>query len=1004
MDDVTRTVVHDDGAPQESLPPEPWDDAALRPGELVGRYRLVDQLGAGGMGVVWRAHDPRLGRTVAVKVLHEQRRRRRQAEARERLRREALALAKLSHPNVVAIYDVGVHGRRVFLAMEHVVGRTLDRWAADAPSLLQVLEVFEQIAAGLAAVHEAGFVHRDLKPANVMIARDGRVLVMDFGLARISDPESVSEHESTASSSGWGGEQPGGSLSTELTREGTVVGTPAYMAPEQHTGAGADARADQYALCVSLYEVLMGRRPFDGRDITELARRKEDGRLELHGGRLSLPRSLRALLRRGLHPDPERRFGGMEALRRQLGRVRRPRRAQRVAWATAGVAALGGMVWASTWHLRPEACETGEARMAEVWNDDAASALRASFEATALGYADDAAERAITRLDAHAAAWVEAHARACHDAGIDDTALDLRMRCLAEARGAMAATVELLTHADAVTVQHAASQVAGLPGLSRCEDPEALAAEAPRPTDPEAIATMEALQQRLDAVDALGRAGHYDEGRERARGLLQDAIALGHEPTIARARLRVATFEMDLGQVEAAATGLTEAALLASSSGDHPTAADAATRLVFVLAEELGQPDEAMRWARHAEAALERMPSDRLARARLDSNVGIVHAIKGEYDQALAAFELALTTKRELLGEEHPEVAGALENVALALSSLGRVSESEPLMRRSLDAMEAVLGAQHPDLAHSLMNLGHAVDELGRHDEAAEIYDRALGIARSSLGPRHPMTARILSAMGHVASAQDRLPQAEAHYREAAEIQRAVYGEHHPEVGWSLIDMAIVQAQLGRDQEALPLFARAIEVLEGTLGAEHDAVAHALVNQCRSLVEVGRIEEAEQGLERAGAILRRSFEPGHPSFAYHHYVRGALRRAQERFEEARAELAQALEISSAALGPRHPEVASTLLALGEVEHALGRREDAVAHLRQAVSLTEAGPLGEAFRAEARLTLAKALWDEPGTRDEAVTLARAARDGFAGYGAVFRSDLDEAEAWLREHPG
>src|SRR4029079_14391762 len=144
------------------------------------------------------------------------------------LRREALALARLSHPNVVSIYDVGMHGRRVFLTMEHVEGRTLEAWAAEAPSLPRCLGVCEQVAAGLAAVHAAGFVHRDLKPTNVMIDRDGRVLVMDFGLARIHDPESVSDHESIRSSSGWILEAV--PISTELTGDGVVMGTPAYMA------------------------------------------------------------------------------------------------------------------------------------------------------------------------------------------------------------------------------------------------------------------------------------------------------------------------------------------------------------------------------------------------------------------------------------------------------------------------------------------------------------------------------------------------------------------------------------------------------------------------------------------------------------------------------------------------------------------------------------------------------------------------------------------------------
>ena len=546
---------------------------------------------------------------MAIKVLHEQRRRAGEM-ARERLRREALALARLSHPNVVSIYDVGIHERRVFLAMEHIEGHTLDVWAARGPSLDQVLAVFEQAAAGLAAVHEAGFIHRDFKPANVMIDGRGRVAVMDFGLARIYDPKSASEFEDTASSSSSLDLDSSRLLATALTVDGVVMGTPAYMAPEQHTGGEADARSDQFSLCATLYEALLGRRPFRGRSIKELAQQKYGARLDFGGGRLRLPRSLRALLRRGLHPEPSRRFPDMRALRAALAQLRRPTRSRRLAWAAAGVLVVGGTGWVGLSYAGPSTCKAGAEQVAEVWNDGARARLRRAFEATGRSYANDAATRATERLDAYARDWSASYRQACEASAGDVAALDLRMECLNKARASMAATVGLLFEADPTGVQHAVAQVTGLPTLARCDDVAALQADVPLPTDPAAVAAIEQIASTLESAYALERAGHYAEGRERAGQALASAQAQEHEPSIARARIRVASLDLDLGDLEAARRGLTEAALLAAGVGDHPAAADAATRLVYVYAEALGQPDEALPWARHAGASLLRMPPD----------------------------------------------------------------------------------------------------------------------------------------------------------------------------------------------------------------------------------------------------------------------------------------------------------------------------------------------------------------------------------------------------------
>ncbi|MCA9650464.1 MAG: serine/threonine protein kinase [Myxococcales bacterium] len=997
-DDVTVVV-----SETVAEPLVPIAEASLRAGDRVGRYRLVRRLGSGGMGVVWVAHDPELDRTVAVKVLHE-RSRRGGSRAHERMRREAVAQARLSHPNVVAIYDVGLHEGRVFLTMEHVEGRTLDEWAARGPALPEVLEVFEQAAAGLAAVHEAGFVHRDFKPSNVMIDREGRVLVMDFGLARLSDPESVSELDAAASSAGWSVE---GSnvFATELTCEGVAMGTPAYMAPEQHAGGSADARADQFSFCATLYEVVVGRRPFQGRTIKELAHEKAHGERDFGSARLAVPRALRALIGRGLEPEPVRRHPSMDELRERLGQLRGARsRARPVALAITAALALGGIGWAGLVRVDPDACEAGEQLMTRGWNDERRERLRRSFVDTGLVYAEDAARRAGQRLDAYAERWTAAHQRVCTSAAERSEAaeLDPRMACLAQARASMTMTVELLLEADANGVQHAADQVLGLPSLTRCEDLDTLRAELPLPEDAERHAAIEAIQAELEAARALELGGRYDEGLARARAALADARALGHEPTVARALIRLGALELGLGDPESSRQLLTEAALLAAGADDHSAAADAASRLVFVCAEALGRPDEALRWARHAEAALERMPLDPLARARLDGSLGVLYSATGEHARALERFEAAHEAKREVLGAEHPEVAGALENVALSLGELGRPRDAEVLHRRTAAIMEEVLGPEHPDFAFSLMNLGYAVAALGKHDEAIEHYSRALEISRAALGPRHPQVSRALSSLGRAAVDQDRLLEAEGYYREAAEILEAGPGERHHEHAWLIADRAHVMLQMGRNEEALALFRRAREILEAEHGPDHDDVGHVLMSEASSLIELERLDEAEVALDRVGAIFEAQLEPGHPARGAYRANRGELLRARGDREGARAELLEGLAITRAALGPDHPAVASILLSLGEIALDRGQPAEAQEHLREGLRITEAGAVGEGFRAALRFALAKALWDDDATRAEARDLARRARDGFGGYGELFDEDVAEIDAWLEGH--
>jgi serine/threonine protein kinase len=318
------------------------DDPELARGADIGRYVVLTRLGAGGMGVVYAAYDPELDRKVAVKLLHSGLATASASdEQRTRLLREAHALARLSHPNVVTIHDIGTREGKVWIAMEHVQGRTLEAWRREAPrGWSEVLAVMLAAGRGLVAAHQAGLVHRDLKPENIMLDVEGRVRVMDFGLAR-----PVREAASASPSS-----QPHAptALTGRLTQAGALVGTPAYMAPEQFAGRATDALTDQYAFAVTLWELLYGSLPFAGDTLVVLADNVTAGRLA-PPNRAGVPAWLRRIVVRGLSVEPTRRFPTLAAMIDALerGKVRARRRV--LLSAAAIVAVLAGGVVAGSW-------------------------------------------------------------------------------------------------------------------------------------------------------------------------------------------------------------------------------------------------------------------------------------------------------------------------------------------------------------------------------------------------------------------------------------------------------------------------------------------------------------------------------------------------------------------------------------------------------------------------------------------------------------------------------
>ncbi|MCC6528577.1 MAG: serine/threonine protein kinase, partial [Polyangiaceae bacterium] len=834
----------------------------------IGRFVPLRRLGAGGMGVVYAARDEQLDRDVAIKLLRSDVAER--AEDRVRMLREAQALASLAHPNVVTVYEVGFDGDRLFIAMELVRGVTLSRWlGAETRSVREVLDVFAAVGRGLAAAHVAGLVHRDLKPDNVILDESGTAKVLDFGLARrvgatpdapapaSSDPAPEPEPEPGASAAGADATPAlGGSvLGRDLTRTGTVMGTPAYMAPEQFGGAAVDARTDQFAFSVALHEALYGARPFRGASYDALARAVLSGELAAPPAGRDVPAWLRRIVVRGLSRDPADRFPSMPALLAALADDPAPRRRRRMRAALGLVVAAGatlGLVLGLRPPPAPPPCEGGAARVAEGWGAAERAAVRAGLGSSSARHAGDTAERTVAVLDGYAGAWAGMHREACLATERGEQSgelLDARMRCLEARRGELGALGRVLAEGAPGTLDRAVAAAMSLAPLGACADAAALLAEVEPPEDAAVREAVEAVRAELRGVMAEVLTGQSARGLERARAALAAAERTGYRPVVAEAALEEGNVH-EARDDHAAAAGAFERAYFEGLASRHdPVAAQAALGLYTIFAYHQGKPELAGPWEQSAGALVERAAGDVVLRADFLNSRGLVRAELGRLDEAAADYAAALAAYEQALGAEHLKVALALSNMAQVTYLLGRHADAAATLERALAIRLRALGEDHPDVAAVRSNLGLVRLAEGEIEVAIELFEQALGAEERALGPAHPSVTFVHPNLGQALAAAGRTEEAVAHYRTALAILVR-------DPSSSPLRVARTQASLGGALHALGRRAEARSLLEEALATRRRALPADHRDTAASLVELGLLCLDEGALPEAVSLLR----------------------------------------------------------------------------------------------------------------------------------------------------
>ncbi|MCB9748823.1 MAG: serine/threonine protein kinase [Myxococcales bacterium] len=914
----------------------------------IGRYRVLDVLGQGGMGTVYTAHDDQLDRTLAIKVVR-QRPGGVGEHARARLLREARALARLSHPNVVTVHEVGEHEDQVFVAMELVRGESLARWLApdDAPprGWREIVDVFIQAGRGLAAAHAAELVHRDFKPTNVVVGDDGVVKVLDFGLARddADDPLAARPDDDEALLT----TRASPLDSRTLTDDGALMGTPAYMSPEQFRGEPATARSDQFSFCASLHEALHGERPFAGADLHALAESVLAGRRRAPSG-AAIPGWIEPILARGLQPDPAARWSSMRALLAALADDPRARRRRRMLGA-AIVALLAGATAGLVLYARSldRRCAADDA-LAGAWDADRRSTVSSAMSSSELPYAPAARDAALAELDAYAARWLAARRDACEDTRVRQlqtpAIMQARLHCLADRRRALAALASVLAEADEApqVVARAPEAALKLPRVEPCADPSYVSARLPPPEDPAVRPQVAALRDELARVDALDAAGRYDDAERVLRAVEEPVAALEYRPlTLERDTMR-GWLALSRGEFEAAARDFEETHFDALAIQHDELAARNAYALGWAVGYGLARPQEGARWVRHARAAVRRgtlgpeweikllsllgvlaeqtselelarrhhAESVALARrlygardvrlAQLLLNQGSLDTARGAYDDALRSYEHGMELLEETYGSAHPLLADFQTNLGLVYTQLGRHAPAVAHQRRALATMRAVYG-DGVETAGALLNLGVALSSGGQHALAAAPLERAREIYEARYGDAHPDVALARSALGYNALQRRQPEHALAHLRAALAIVERHYGEQHEEIAVNSQFLGDALRKLARLDEAIAAYSRALRVWEALAPEGHPRAALSYCGRGLARLAHGDDALARDDLERALALYER--QPLHAED--HAEAEFGLARALAESDPASAR-AEALARSRARACPKSP--------------------------------------------------------------------------------------------------
>ncbi|MGH1344713.1 MAG: protein kinase domain-containing protein [Nannocystales bacterium] len=894
-----HTIDEDQTLGADDAPRQEYASSELVRGDIVGRYLVLRTLGRGGMGTVYAAHDPELDRTVALKIV------RRRRSSSTRLREEAQTLARLSHPNVVTVHDVGDLPDGVFIAMEYVEGKTLRTWSEDNRGNMAALSAaMRQAGLGLAAAHAQSLVHLDFKPENVMIADDGRVLVVDFGLAQVQD-------------------RTGGG--TEVS----PLGTPAYMPPEQHRREALDARADQFAFCATWLECALGRRAFPGMSPSSISRAILEGETQLPARPTSIPRGVWHALLQGISTDAADRWPDMETL---LAQTAPPRRTQ---WQTAAAVVVAGSLGAGAmWAVstaEETQCQGAASHVAGAWSQSDKNTLLARVDEPADDVASDRAAAVVTGLDVYAGSLADAYVEACRVAAEDmprRVCLDGRLELLRASR-------DLALEAGGEEFEQLLDSLQDVQYCRRADE-DAMYREV---SDP---ARAQAVLRRLAKGRTWVVAGRHEAAATELKAVVEEAKALGWMGVESLARTDLAGLARTAGDTATADTQFEAALELASEAGsDFATSRALTSRLqAYALNGEAGI---VVALAPAARAAVRRTgrPS-----AAVEVAVGNAHQLTGDYNAAEAAYAEAVAVP----GTPARTRLRAQSNLGALELYRGKFQAAKTRFEEVDDAMEKRSGATSVGRLKALANLADAEHQLGLEASALAHYGEALQ-RYEEVGAQGTRPAEHLKLNFSIALIENGHAQrAERIGVPAAQRVLELHGDKHVFSIAARDFMNALARARGRHAEALASTHRLMADLEALFGKGNPVTGILCISGAVSALATERTDVGLQLLQQ-GEPLLASLNPEHPFLVIVYRLRSELQLQALDTDASIKAAAEAVRRSSE--GSVHPiERGRAHLALAKARLERGDAKDEVlASLEHASKAFAAQPNHQAARVD-----------------------------------------------------
>lgn len=866
-------------------------DERLSPFARFGRYVILGQIGEGGMGLVYAAYDPELDRKIAIKLVRVVG----DETAAARLVREAQAMARVSHPNLITVYEVGQVDDEVYITMEFVRGVPLNRWLAfESRTHIEVLTIFLAAGNALLAAHDAGVVHRDFKPSNVVVRVDGSPVVLDFGLAHIG---AVEPHAATTDEEA---RRQSSLISMASTQTGARLGTPDYMSPEQHTGGAVDSLSDQFSFCIALWEALYGERPFVGASQAEVAANVCSGELGKRPRRKGVSSELHEALVRGLKAKPKQRHADLGAMLEVLGRGVRPRR--RLVWGVIALGTLGAAAAALALHSAPVAskCEGAPSLLAKVWSPSSLGTIRSAFDSSGLSYSTESFELVASKLSSYREHWTRTYVDVCeatHVRGDQSAALlDARMDCLGDRLGEFGVLVDVLAKADGVVVENSVSALSGLSSVASCASSMASAGAIALPNDPQLRARHEEAKVAATRARTLGRAGKYAEATALAEATLLEAREIESVQVEAEVLFILGNIAAIERRYDEAKTLLVDSSTKAASIADVDAEIEALNLLVATVGAYQRKHDAGLAYADAASAAIARAGEPLGARSVLLGYLGMLRFDKGDYQAGIADYRkqvalletiesrpadtavalarlggghlylgeaeegVALLDKahamhKEALGENHPRTLTILHNLAYGYRSASRFEETLSALHDLVERRTAVLGEDDQATIESLVMLGSMYRDMGRYEEASAVYVRArANFESSATTPREKLTS-LYGKMATLAKYQKNYQEAETLFALQLSRNREENAEGHPTIADTLVNYAIfLQEERGECERSVQMHEQALEIYEATYKGKHRNIAHPLLGLAACALQDGKALRAVSLLERALAI------------------------------------------------------------------------------------------------------------------------------------------------------